>query len=424
MAAATGILNGVKAPYCPGCGHTVITAELAGALEACGATSLDTVIVSDIGCCGLVDGQVATHTVHGLHGRAPALAVGVSGGLGSDRHRVVVIQGDGGATIGLQHILEAARQNADITLIVQNNLLYGMTGGQISGLSPEAFKAERLPEQAGIPPFDVCALARTAGAAFVARAFVGENLGAVLREAIDTAGFALVEIMEMCPSHGIRKMSDLKEMAAFPAMRARNDRQPFRPAVRETASLLDALDIIPARHDARLSAPVSVVLAGAAGGGIQSAGALLAMAGAACGLHATKKGEYPITVGTGFSVAEVILSREPVGFTGIEVPDVVVAVSPEGWAKVADRVGPATRVFVDEALAERAGSGVTALPLRRWGGRKGAGLAGVAFWIGESGLLPFAACEDAAALTRHGDAVLNAMQSGFRAAAEAGADAP
>ena len=189
-----------KMPFCPGCGHTVVTHALAKALDQMEIDPLDVVVVSDIGCCGMVDGVLACHTVHGLHGRSTALALGITLGLDNPDKKVVVIQGDGGATIGLQHLLEAARQNVDMTLIVHNNMVYGMTGGQISGLSSPVFKAERLPESRDIPAFDVCTLAHHAGASMSVRAFVGDKVDALLQEALRIDGFALIEIVEMCPA--------------------------------------------------------------------------------------------------------------------------------------------------------------------------------------------------------------------------------
>jgi 2-oxoglutarate ferredoxin oxidoreductase subunit beta len=93
----------------PGCGHGVAVKNLSKALTALGFAPLDVVVVSDIGCSGLVDPLFATHTIHGLHGRAPALGLGISLGLTNPDKKVIVIQGDGGVTIGLQHVLESCQ---------------------------------------------------------------------------------------------------------------------------------------------------------------------------------------------------------------------------------------------------------------------------------------------------------------------------
>ena len=192
------ILTEVKMPFCPGCGHGIAVKSISKTIEDIGYSTTDVVIVSDIGCSGLVDPLFNTHTVHGLHGRAPALGMGVSMGLNRNDKKVIVIQGDGGATIGLQHLLEAARRNTDMTLVVFNNLLYGMTGGQISGLSTDKFKEDRHFEE-GIPPFDIVKLAHQAGAVFSARVVSPRNFKDNLKRAMETKGFSLIEMERHSP---------------------------------------------------------------------------------------------------------------------------------------------------------------------------------------------------------------------------------
>ncbi len=112
-------------------------------------------MVTDIGCIGIIDRQFKAHTVHGLHGRSTALATGISMGLTTRKedHRFI---GDGGATIGLQHILEAAHRNVNMTVLVHNNMLYGMTGGQPSGLTPCGFKTSTMPDGRPDGGMDIC----------------------------------------------------------------------------------------------------------------------------------------------------------------------------------------------------------------------------------------------------------------------------
>jgi len=198
------MLSGVKAPFCPGCGHAPSVKYLSKALTECGYNPLDVVMVSDIGCNGLIDPLFNTHTIHGLHGRSPALALGVVLGLENPNKKVVTMQGDGGATIGLQHLMEASRRNVDMTLIVMNNLIYGMTGGQVSGLTTNEFKEEKH-IQDDAPPFDVCQLAHQAGAAYVARVNNPKNITEKLVEAFKTPGFSLVEISSLCQPYGDKK---------------------------------------------------------------------------------------------------------------------------------------------------------------------------------------------------------------------------
>jgi pyruvate/2-oxoacid:ferredoxin oxidoreductase beta subunit len=128
-----GFLSTENLPFCAGCGHGLIARSIEKALQRLEhLTPLDLVVVTDIGCIGIIDKQFNAHTVHGLHGRSVALATGISMGLSNPRKKILVLLGDGGATIGLHHIIEAAHRNIDMTVIV-NNMLYGMTGGAALG---------------------------------------------------------------------------------------------------------------------------------------------------------------------------------------------------------------------------------------------------------------------------------------------------
>ncbi|UCH83079.1 MAG: 2-oxoacid:acceptor oxidoreductase family protein [Candidatus Latescibacterota bacterium] len=382
------ILATKKLPFCPACGHRVVTQNLSKAVAELGLDPLDVVVVSDIGCCSLVDSLLSCHTVHGLHGRAVALAMGVRYGLGT-KNKVIAVQGDGGATIGLQHLLEAARRNVDITLIVQNNLVYGMTGGQLSGLSPRGFKDNPASVEEGVQPYDICELAHKAGATFAARAFVGGDTPELWKEALDTKGFCLIEIVEMCTAHGVKKLKELKDTVEYGETVLRNDKPSLVVEPRATDSLFDVLEPVKPLFEAAIKEPVGVILAGSAGEGVQSAGGLLATAGMMAGLNTTRKGEYPISVGSGFSVAEVILSPQPIEYTRIEQPHTVIAVSEHGINHVSARIGDDTNLLVDDTLLEMLGSrSCESAPFRKKAGAKSAALAAVAHWMRSSGMLP------------------------------------
>jgi len=118
----------------------------------------------------------------------------------------IVMIGDGGAMIGLLHLVHAAQLNVDITVLVHNNFLFGMTGGQHSAFTPLNWITATTPEGNCIPPLDLLALLRTAHAGFLARQFATDsNLGDVIAEAIAYPGFSLVEILEACTGYGTLK---------------------------------------------------------------------------------------------------------------------------------------------------------------------------------------------------------------------------
>lgn len=399
------ILNDNKMPYCPGCGHTVANKNLSKALAELQIDPLDVIAVSDIGCTGLVDPLLTCHTIHGLHGRAAVLAMGIRMGLESPEKKVVALQGDGGATIGLQHLLEAARHNLDMLLVVQNNMVYGMTGGQVSGLSSTGFKNPSTPEEA-VPAYDICALAHSAGAAFSARAFIGGDTIDLWKEAISTPGFSIIEVVEMCPAYGMRKVKELHEVSDYGIEISRNDRTPNTLHKEEGPSLLDGYKPIPKTCDAPLDGRLEVIIAGSAGEAIQSAGDLLATAAITAGLASTKKGDYPITIGTGFSVSEVILSREAIYYTGIEAPDVMIIISEDGLEKVRSRIAPHTLIIADSKLDLGDHPNLVTGDFRKIGGIKGAALAATSVWLQDNGLLPLAALIGAARQHKHGDKMI------------------
>ena len=395
-------------PFCPGCGHGIAVKNLAKALEEAGYDPLDAIIVSDIGCAGLVDSIFATHTIHGLHGRAPALALGVSLGLTNSDKKVIAIQGDGGATIGLQHLLEAARRNVNLTLIVLNNLLYGMTGGQMSGLSTQAFKAGHLIED-DTPPFDVVQLMHEAGAAFSCRITAPGEFKAHFIEALATSGFSLIEVACLCPSHGVKKLKELADVA-MGDLKLAYERAPARAEYRETAPLFGLEKPVATANRSTIKERLGLVIAGSAGGGVQSAARLIANAGILSGLHVTMKGEYPITVGAGFSAAEVILSRKPIHYTGLESPDVVVAVTEDGMAKARSRKKEHTTLVLDSKLREEAFPNAIYGDFQKEGGKQGAALYAAAFWLVREGVLEIEALLEAARKHKHSEALVELIE--------------
>lgn len=347
-----------KLPYCPGCTHHHVTRQTAKALEKLGFAPHDVVLVTDIGCHGIADAVFATHTVHGLHGRSTAIAAGIAMALPAGK-KVVVFIGDGGATIGLQHILEAARLNVPLTVVVHNNFLYGMTGGQPSGLTPPDFGTVIAPEGTQLPHHNLCELVHEAGAAYAARVIGLGDFSGTLAEAFAQDGFSLVEVLEMCTSYTPKYNPDFKlrqaaEAAGYAIGTWTNPpRPPYRVSFdRQKPSLLSQLKLVSRKEQARLQGRVGILLAGSAGEGVQYAAESLARAAVAGGLHATKKGSYPVTVGVGFSAAEILLSPEPIRYHGIAEPDLVVITSLDGlhWARPKLAALRRGKVYVDGSL--------------------------------------------------------------------------
>lgn len=192
--------------WCPGCGNGIVLASIIRAIQQLQLDQKKTVIVSGIGCSSRASGYMNFNTVHTAHGRALTFATGIK--LANPELNVLVITGDGDSTaIGGNHFIHAARRNIDITTIIFNNSIYGMTGGQFSPLTPHDSKATTSPFGHIERPFDIAALAISAGATFVARstAFHSTMLTNLVVKAIANKGFSVVDAIAQCPTYFGRK---------------------------------------------------------------------------------------------------------------------------------------------------------------------------------------------------------------------------
>lgn len=192
--------------WCPGCGHGIVMNNMVRAIENLGLEKNDMVMVTGIGCSARISGYLDFHTLHTLHGRALAFATGVK--LARPELTIVVPMGDGDAlAIGGNHFIHAARRNIDITAIIMNNNIYGMTGGQFSPLSGYGKMATTAPFGNIDEAFDIVELAKGAGATFVARssAYHVSSMTKIIEKAIQHKGFSVVEILSQCPTYFGRK---------------------------------------------------------------------------------------------------------------------------------------------------------------------------------------------------------------------------
>ncbi|MBN1103022.1 MAG: 2-oxoacid:ferredoxin oxidoreductase subunit beta [Deltaproteobacteria bacterium] len=192
--------------WCPGCGHGIVMNNLIRAVAELGIRKNEVVMVTGIGCSARISGYLDFHTLHTLHGRALAFATGVK--LARPELTTLVPMGDGDAlAIGGNHFIHAARRNIDITAIIMNNNIYGMTGGQFSPLSGYGAMATTAPFGNIYESFDIVELAKGAGASFVARTttYHVTTMKELLMKAIIHKGFSVVEILSQCPTYFGRK---------------------------------------------------------------------------------------------------------------------------------------------------------------------------------------------------------------------------
>lgn len=389
-------VNSSKFPFCKGCGHHLVALNTARALEKTKFHPLDVVLVTDIGCHGIVDRCFTTHSVHGLHGRSVALAAGIAMALPEDK-KVIVFIGDGGATIGLQHILEAARLNLPLSVVVHNNMLYGMTGGQPSSLTPCGFRTSITPEGNQLAHHDLCRLTQDAGASFTARVLGSGDFSAILQQAFECPGFALVEALELCTSYGVKMNPEfrLRQLAEEQGYTLGCWAGAERPALRLTPkqnsiSLLDKLEIR-SGPTATLKKTVALTLSGSAGEGVQNAAEIFAKAAIASGLHVAKKGSYPVTVQVGFSSADILVSPKPIACHAFDVPDLTIITSSDGLTRNLERLRQMQGgiAWLDSSLAIPATQAeIRQIDFRQQAGPRNAALIAMLTVVQQTNILP------------------------------------
>lgn len=399
-------------PFCPGCGHSLILKALDAALVSLNIDPHRLVIVTDIGCQGLSDKYFVTNAFHGLHGRSVTYASGIKL-IDPDLH-VIVLIGDGGCGIGGHHLLNAARRNIGLTVLVFNNFNFGMTGGEHSVTTPP--NALTITSLTGNleQPLDICSTVGVNGAGFVARSTVfDKGLSGLIAEAIQHDGFALVDIWELCtayfaPNNQFKKKSidaTLEQLGFELGILRRNDRPEYSRAYRVANAGQQGKPTLAPRpltpsYSSDLDHQQSWVIAGSAGQKIGSAAAAFCRGAILSGLQTTQHSDYPVTVKTGHSVADVILSPEPILHLGVTHPDVMIVLFPEGLAKERKRIAQmgvdSTLYIAADLLPVETQARVVALdfnPVRQhkmyWG------LMAIARILAETGAYPVAAYREA-----------------------------
>jgi len=192
----------VDPDWCPGCGDFGVLRALQTALSDLGILPKDALIVSGIGCSSNLPGFIQAYGFHGLHGRAVPVACGAK--LANPELTVIVTGGDGdGYGIGAGHFLHVMRRNIDITYIVMDNQIYGLTTGQASPTSVKGHKTKSTPGGNPENPINPIAVALVSGATFVARGFSGEakHLAELFKRAIQHKGFSLVDVFSPCVTY-------------------------------------------------------------------------------------------------------------------------------------------------------------------------------------------------------------------------------
>lgn len=202
MATFKDFRNNVKPNWCPGCGDFSVQAAIQRAAANVGLEPENLAVISGIGCSGRISGYINSYGLHGIHGRSLPIAQGVK--MANRDLTVIASGGDGdGFAIGMGHTIHSIRRNIDITYIVMDNQIYGLTKGQTSPRSAAGFKTKSTPhgsiEQA-ISPME---MALTAGATFVAQSFSTDlkDLTALIEAGIQHKGFSLINVFSPCVTY-------------------------------------------------------------------------------------------------------------------------------------------------------------------------------------------------------------------------------
>jgi 2-oxoglutarate ferredoxin oxidoreductase subunit beta len=340
--------------FCPGCGHGMITNQLNAALVKLPLDPHKVVIVTDIGCSGLADKYFSTNAFHGLHGRSVTYATGIK--LANPELKVIVLMGDGGCGIGGHHLINAARRNIGVTVVVFNNFNYGMTGGEHSVTTPPGGVTSSTPYGQLERPMDICQTVAVNGASFVARTTsFDKGLPDLLMSAIQNDGFSLVDIWELCTAYYVPNNKFSKSMLEktlgdlnfSTGILHQDPHEEYSRAYRRVVKDEVGKQPMPARpikpnFTSELRKQVGIVLAGAAGKKINSAATLFARGAVLSGLWATQRNDYPVTVKSGHSVAEVIVAPWNIGYTGISQPQAMLLLFREGLGTVRNQLAAMT----------------------------------------------------------------------------------
>ncbi len=189
-------------PFCPGCGHGILMGSILRAIDGLRLDTDQILFVSGIGCAAWIPSpHFKADTLHTLHGRAIPFATGAK--LVNPDLTVIVISGDGDlSSIGGNHLIHAARRDLDLNVICANNMIYGMTGGQVASTTPEGAFTATTPKGSQERPFDLCRLVESAGAKYVARYAVTQPLALIesIQKAIRHQGFSFIEVISPCPT--------------------------------------------------------------------------------------------------------------------------------------------------------------------------------------------------------------------------------
>lgn len=198
--------------FCPGCAAGQIMNYFIYAIEQLGLDLDKLVTIGGVGCMSRAPAYLNTNAIHGIHGRNLPFATGIK--LTNPELTVVILMGDGGtAAIGGNHLVQAARRNLDVTVLVNNNGGYAMTGGQVSPLTPFGATTTTTTRGNLERPFDLCKLVEAAGGTYISRWTTAHPVQLInsVKKGIKHRGFSFIEVVGQCPTQYGRYVLRLRD---------------------------------------------------------------------------------------------------------------------------------------------------------------------------------------------------------------------
>jgi 2-oxoglutarate/2-oxoacid ferredoxin oxidoreductase subunit beta len=347
--------------FCPGCTHTRILECLTEAVGKIGIDANKVCIVSDIGCIGISDRYLGSHTFHGLHGRSITYAEGIK--RARPDLTVAVLIGDGGCGIGTAHLVHAARRNVDISVLVCNNFNFGMTGGQHSATTPECAVTPTTPHGAADHPFDICQTVVAGGASYVARcSALGPDCVTHIETALRTPGFAVLDLWELCVAYYVPlnkfkppEMVEMSERLNMPFGVLRQVESSAKPSSPSGQTKPVAPADTPEETEStsiKWTGRTEITVAGSAGQRIRSACGVIGEILVGSGVNAAQYDDFPITVRKGFSISHLVISDEPIRYTCVDEPELLVVLSDDGMKRLGglDHVRSSGMVYANASV--------------------------------------------------------------------------
>lgn len=376
--------------WCPGCGHGITTQAAIRAIEQLKWDKDEVYAVSGIGCSARTPAYMDFNSVQTTHGRALAFATGMK--MFRPEKKVILFLGDGdSSSIGGNHLLHAARRNIDVTVIVMNNNIYGMTGGQCSPTTPQGSRTTTTSYGNIDRELNICEVAMAAGATFVARstAYHAAQLPALIKQGIANKGFSLIEVLNPCPTgygarNGFKTVADmydaLRDMSVPLGKAVKMSKEELKGKIvigifknepeEEYVERYEAMvrQIKQSGESPELKGiqlePVSAMpagksieryeccLSGSGGQGLILAGIILSEAMIRQNKHAVHSQSYGPEARGGASRSDVIISDSSINYPEVIAPDLLLAMTQDSFDKYASNVKKGGIILCDSTYVK------------------------------------------------------------------------